>query len=344
MVIKKKNAILNRQMETSNRQTYFDFLRGFAILLVIGIHTYSVRPFEGTSNIIQIGFREAINFAVPLFLAISGFFIGKKRLDSHGEYLTFLKKQVSRVYLPAVVWSIPIAFLWIYKGSGIIESIAKVLLCNSFAPYYFIVLIIQFYILHPIIKKLTTYPIVGWGIILIINTVFLFLYNYYFNLDGLPTVVCVGPFVYWIVFYYLGVYMSESQRDYRLFIPIVLILVGFVSQMIETRYLMSIGKTGVGIKISSWVYSAGVILLLFSKKVEDVIKNDNKFYHQIVKLGMLSFGIYLTHVYFLIVQGSFLGSKNWVISFVIVTVLTALFVSVLKKVMPSRSWRLLGLQ
>lgn len=331
-------------MEISNRQTYFDFLRGFAILLVIGIHTYTIRPFEGTGNIIQITIREVINYAVPLFLAISGYFIGKKRLDRHDEYLNFLKKQVPRVYLPAIIWSIPIVLLYIYRGSGIRESIAKGLLCDSFGPYYFVVLIIQMYIFHPLIKKMTIDPRVGGGIILSINIFSLYLYNYYFNLEGMPTVMCVGPFVYWIIFYYMGVYLSESQRDYSLIIPVVMILVGFISQMIETHYLMSIGKTGVGIKITSWIYSAGVILLLFSKKVESAIKLYNKCYLLIMNLGLMSFGIYLTHVYFLMVQSFFFNSKYWVISFVFVAVITTLFVSVLKKILPSKLWRLLGLQ
>ena len=56
-----------------NRDTYFDVLRGLAIIQVIGIHAY------GGGN---LELREILNMAVPLFLAISGYFIGKKSLET----------------------------------------------------------------------------------------------------------------------------------------------------------------------------------------------------------------------------------------------------------------------
>ena len=146
---------------TTSRLTYFDFLRGIAILLVIGIHTYTVRSFEGTSNIFQIGIRETLNFAVPLFLAISGFFIAKKDITDKKSYFSFLKKQLPRVYLPALLWSLPMLALWIYQGKEIGLSLVKVFGCMTLGPYYFIALIIQLYLLHPIIKKMAEKPALG---------------------------------------------------------------------------------------------------------------------------------------------------------------------------------------
>lgn len=147
-------------MKTS-RLTYFDFLRGIAILLVVGIHTYTVRPFEGGFNIFQIGVREAINFAVPLFLAISGFFIAKKDISDKESYFSFLKRQLQRVYIPAILWSLPMFALWLYQGQDVFMSFVKVLGCMAFGPYYFIALIIQLYLLHPFIKCMAKKPIMG---------------------------------------------------------------------------------------------------------------------------------------------------------------------------------------
>lgn len=148
-------------MERSNRLTYFDFLRGLAILLVVGIHTYTARPFAGWDNIVQIGIRETINFAVPLFLSISGYFIGKKIISNSSQYFSFLKRQLPRVYIPAVLWSIPIVLFWIFLGHSTMDSISKGLLCKAFGPYYFIALIMQMYILHPIVKSMALKPEIG---------------------------------------------------------------------------------------------------------------------------------------------------------------------------------------
>ena len=148
-------------MNNSKRINYFDFLRGIAILMVMGIHTYNIRSFDGLEDVALIGIRETLNFAVPLFLAISGFFIAKKDVLDKDSYFSFLKKQIPRVYLPALIWSLPMLALWIYKGQDILMSIGKVLGCMTFGPYYFVVLIIQLYLLHPLIKWLAAKPAVG---------------------------------------------------------------------------------------------------------------------------------------------------------------------------------------
>ena len=97
--------------------------------------------------------REILNMAVPLFLAISGYFIGKKPLETPTEYYTFLSKQLPRVYIPCLLWSFPMIALEIYVGRPPLESIIKLFCCSTFIPYYYIALIIQFYLLAPIIKK-----------------------------------------------------------------------------------------------------------------------------------------------------------------------------------------------
>ena len=138
-----------------NRICYFDFLRGIAILMVLGIHSYPNKGLEGSGAFFQMGMRESLDFAVPLFLAISGFFTGKNHLDDKNSYLKFLKKQIPRVYIPALLWSVPILVLWLYEGHGAMRSFFNVFLCMSFVPYYYILLIIQFYLILPLVKRLT---------------------------------------------------------------------------------------------------------------------------------------------------------------------------------------------
>lgn len=99
-----------------NRNHYFDFLRGIAILMVVGIHSFKMP--EGTTNSLffVIG-RELINFAVPLFLAISGIFAMRSyRRVSYGSYL---KRQIPKVYVPTIIWSIPWFILALHSGKSI---------------------------------------------------------------------------------------------------------------------------------------------------------------------------------------------------------------------------------
>lgn len=328
----------------TERISYFDFLRGIAILMVIGIHTYTVRPFDGFENVLLIGVREALNFAVPLFLAISGFFIGKKTIEDKQNYVAFIKKQVPRVYLPMLVWSFPVVLLWIYKGQNILLAVGKSMAGMAFGPYYFIPLIFQLYLLHPIIKKLALKPILGGGILLIINAISVLLLIYVFGKKSLPIVLAVGPFIYWVIFYFIGVYLSDNKRGYSLWVSVVFIVVGFVVQMCESKYLMLIGQVGVGLKLSSWTYAAGMVLLLFSSKMEKVLSSDNAIFRTIVKIGEFSFGIYLAHVYVLLFRNSFPMNESWPVSFILVAVLTTALVMVLRKILPENLWRIVGIK
>lgn len=62
------------------RNKYFDVLRGFAILMVVAIHTYKPDITEWTGQV-NLGMRQIFNCAVPLFFAMSGFFTYKKETD-----------------------------------------------------------------------------------------------------------------------------------------------------------------------------------------------------------------------------------------------------------------------
>ena len=132
---------------------YFDFLRGMAILMVIGIHSYHVVPFDSAINITRNIARELISFAVPLFLAISGYFIGCKSISDNKDYIAFVKKQIPRVYLPMLLWSLPALGLSIVMGAKTGHAILKLFSFSTFGPYYFVFLIIQFYLLHPLFMR-----------------------------------------------------------------------------------------------------------------------------------------------------------------------------------------------
>lgn len=95
---------------------YFDFLRGAAILMVVAIHTYAGGDFASTEGMVRIIFRQTLNCAVPVFLALSGFFIGQKTLENREQVKLFWKKQIPKVYIPCLIWSIPLSVLAISGG------------------------------------------------------------------------------------------------------------------------------------------------------------------------------------------------------------------------------------
>lgn len=78
------------------RNSYFDALRGIAILMVVAIHTFMACDFDCFINYMTIGIRQLLNMAVPLFLAISGFFIGRKNFDNINQVLVFGRNKYAK--------------------------------------------------------------------------------------------------------------------------------------------------------------------------------------------------------------------------------------------------------
>ena len=151
------------------RNLYFDTLRGIAILMVVAIHTFIACEFDNFQSICAISMREIFNVAVPLFLAISGFFIERKKFESNYQIITFWKKQIPKVYIPTLFWSIPYLTLALYHQQSLLKNILVFLLCG-YSIYYFIALIIQCYLLLPFIqKKMLNYAMGGGNSLFVIN-------------------------------------------------------------------------------------------------------------------------------------------------------------------------------
>lgn len=131
-----------------NRIQYFDFLRGIAVIMVVAIHAYPLSSDDGVSRVL----RSLIGCAVPVFLAISGFFLSKKTFDNRKQYVAFLRRQVPKVYVPMLIWSLPMLTTVILKGDGIWQSVGYFFV-GGLGVFYFIAVIIQCYVLLPILGK-----------------------------------------------------------------------------------------------------------------------------------------------------------------------------------------------
>lgn len=140
---------------------YFDFLRGLAIIFVVFNHSYSADPMsDGLIDMIYLLIRQIVTCAVPIFLAQSAFFLSKKNFVNKSEYFSYLKSHSLRIWIPMVIWSLPLFFIkdhHNYIGSFIY------MLIGGYSIYYFIPLIIQFYVLQPVYKRFAR----NWGVVIL---------------------------------------------------------------------------------------------------------------------------------------------------------------------------------
>lgn len=294
---------------SNKRIEYFDMLRGLAIIFVVIIHSSNM-GFQFPSDSFNFNFtvltRQLLNIAVPLFLSISGYFLVQKNIYTLDVYYGFIKKQIPKIYIPFFFWSIIFLILGVIVFNKSISSeFFKLLIFQSSGPYYFIALIIQYYILLPLLQKLANFR--GLIISLIISLVTVVLVFYIRNYMGvsLPLILYAGNFPILMVFFVLGLYLGslkEITMSNKLLI--FLICTFYILSCIESYFLYSLFENGglaaTAMKPTSFIFTLFLIIWLF--------KNINFLKSTILEyLGKISFGIYLIRVFLLIIIPPLIG-------------------------------------
>lgn len=321
------------------RNLYFDALRGIAILMVVAIHTFIACEFDNFQSICAISMREIFNVAVPLFLAISGFFIGRKKFESNYQIITFWKKQIPKVYIPTLFWSVPYLTLAVYHQQSLLKNILVFLLCG-YSIYYFIALIIQCYLLLPFIQKKMLNYAMG-GVILSLSLICVAVISYT-SITRFPLIVFVGPVIVWLIFFWIGVFLSRRKRDYKIGWIFIGVLISFVLMLIETKFRHEATGGGYGIKPSSFIFSFLMILLLLSKRMELKYVKDNKINKALTIVGDYSFPIYLVHCFVITIVFHFVSISNWIARWIIVVAITMLLIYIVRKVLPNKCLKIIG--
>lgn len=338
----------------SSRIEYFDILRGLAILGVVAIHS-SVTGLQFEQNTLNFNFtvlwRNALNFSVPLFLAISGYFLAKKNIQNYSEYFTFLKKQIPRVYTPLLFWSVVwLAFAVFIFNQPILNEIIKLVTFQSTGIYYFIAVIVQFYLLMPILYRLATY----WGLIFSVlisvgMTIAIAYLRYYTDLI-LPIILYAGNFATWMMFFVLGLYIGKSVKiNLSNGVLFFLVLLLYAISCIESYTLIAMfnmpDDAVTAVKTTSFLYSFFLIILLFNN--QEWIRSK-----VLKKLGDMSFGIYLVHMFVMIPAALLLSrffpslreiSPLYQLSLISIVILSCVLgIYIFNRILSERQSRLIG--
>lgn len=319
------------------RNQYFDFLRGVAIIMVIGIHTVPTITHVNTlHDLLIISIRNLLNCAVPIFLAISGYFIAKKDLSSTQNVFDFWKKQIAGVYVPCLVWSLGWFCLhWLTSGTSDILVHLVLLISCGYSVYYFIALIIQLYLLAPFLIRNNNW--IGIMASAVVSGTAIMLVSYMLHIEGksFPLLIYAGPFFLWIIFFMMGIWYSKHNRSYNLIPAWIMTVLGYLCSILESIHYLSLNGNGVGIKLSSFIYSAGIIMILFSLNTEKRYR-ENRFTRQILYIGEVSFGIYFIHMYVYTILQQLTGTTDWIIGWSVTLIISCLCIAITKKFLPAK--------
>ena len=283
--------------EKKEREYWIDAVRSFACICVITTHAPIPNGSDG-SNFIAFFNYYAAGGASILFFMISGALVLYKPKD----LFPFIKKRVSRIALPMIIWSIICLVIGYYLGdiSSSKALFQKILLIPFFpqvGSYWFIYVIFGIYLITPILaqwldkhnKKEVSFYILLWGITLFLP------YLDYFN-KNLESIISVsGGILYYFYGYLgfalLGYYLRKYELYFskRIFATISILIVFFPWALYLTTTIphdIIQNRMSINLALIAALYFILIKHLHLSEKMKS-------FFYD---FAQHSFGIYLVHL------------------------------------------------
>lgn len=319
------------------KSRYWQKVRGICILAVILIHCPAGE--SGSSLYIWMISRYIINFAVAMFIFMSGYFVNPEKVKK-GNYIG---GRIQRLLIPFLIWDsfYAIKNILLNHEYSTKRFIVEFVTGKTAAPLYYILVLIQLTILTPYIVK-TRYENRGKWLYMVTPVYLLILYGYIIT-TGKQPFLYETVFPAWLLFYLLGIDLKRGVGD-KLISKVRISWVGGALgiSLIESFLLMKIG-TPIGflssqIRFGNFVYA--FIFIAWIKKRECDVPDD-----VLNKVGDCSFGMYFIHLFVLqVVQKiiCLLGLNQiwilyWGCCFFLTTIISYYCVNITRKVISDKN-------
>ena len=348
---------------------YFDQIRALAIVLVVLIHicnAFMEAHKAGTVGWMIPSFTKGLCvMAVPLFLMISGALL----LNRDYELKDFISRKFIRLIPPVIFWGIIFILLRTYAYTGSLDttSLYNTLLWFLSDGYWFSWMLISIYLFIPIINSfIKQYDLKGVEYFLVIWFIYLILYS--FNIYPLWQ-LDLSYFAGYIGFVILGYYINT--KDFNLS-PKTMFILGLLLYVVVTAincYLRTFGPdTGElverrGILAALQACGAFLSIKYFAVYSENNPKSISSRIYSFFKdtiigklifyISICSYGIYLTHYYFLHVGCGWINKniyalysinpiKAMPVILVVVVALSLILVLAVSKIPHMKKWTGMG--
>jgi surface polysaccharide O-acyltransferase-like enzyme len=236
------------------REPYWDWVKGISILCVIGIHSFSGAGGLSDQHWFPEVISAAIEMAVPMFLAISGYFQGRRTPVAVGQRLL-------RLWAPYFVWSL--IFLGLRNHEALAapgEFLFTLATGRGISIGYFVIVLSQMILLAPLLGRL---PSVRAHIIVIAAlTAAGVVFNYAISPDWRFPWPAL-PFIAWYPTYHLGFLVGRYPQvrptaGAPLLVAATLFLVGSIVEPALTGYGLAARKlTTLGYAMALFLWFAG---------------------------------------------------------------------------------------
>lgn len=286
-----------------------DYLRAIACLCVVIIHTsanYLFLDSAGTfTKMVFFFLNRSLVFAVPAFIFMSGFILAQRYHNKEFAFFPFLQKRLKYILVPYFGWTL--FYYLIFVSQNVYEFSFSFFLRSLFLGdmvyhLYFVVIIMQFYLLFGIFRWLFhRYSAHLLMIVFLLINIFFLKYVHFPYVDRF--------FLQYLSFFTFGFYFSVNYQlirskicYYRSKLAVVYVLMAlFMAQQFYQIMILKLNYDGFLYNLSWLIFSLLAIVFTFSLAIS--LQNSKytavkKFLYQ---LSDGSYIVYLSHPFMLMV-------------------------------------------
>jgi peptidoglycan/LPS O-acetylase OafA/YrhL len=333
-----------------------DYFRGFAILGVLAAHSFYLPPpsilkyYEDYQNspindlIIQT-VHSFLPFVIPLFIIVSGIALAYN-YDDKINFIDFYKKRLVRIIPPYIFISLIAIFaLGLLNQIPSIETIIFKLLTGTAAdPLWFIVLIIQLYLIFPFIfieilrwqRKSSIFFILFPAMALLIQI----MWDLYVFQTPFIFTFFASFFFYFVIGIYFGIFYKETIfriRTLPVLLPLVFSLGSFLFIFLKwNEPVLSV--------LLNLIFNISTIILTI--KLTLTIIEQNFFLGSFIRdIGVISFGVYLinpffVYIFWILLSKSSINPSDFIffpLMFLLLVISSVLSIKILMRI-PYHKW------
>lgn len=323
-------------------------IRAIATMLVLCIHL-TAQLYNSNGVIVDpvlSYFNQIARLGTPIFAVISAFLLTSSTLKREFELSYFIKSRFTKILIPYILWTTLYLILRILLSNTYYPAgtpiIKYYLLGTAEIHLYFILVVIQFYVLFPFVHKLKKGAplIIAYVIGTLINALWLSCGSGAVTLHNemLNTFVNSKAFILnWIPFFFLGIGYAKYYKEindivlkYKIYFKIIGILL-FIDLIIKIDTTNLYGSTNIANIVYIPIFLA--LLIIFYNHV----KNHTLLTQTLTVIGNYSMGIYLIHVFIIMVyrQTPYVdivdNPSTFVASYIIVLCISVLVIYLISK-------------